>query len=131
LAEYCAVHPARLKGAAMLPNRGPIEWAIKEAERAAKLGLVTAMLPAWGDDRPFNLADWDDLWAALQDLTLVASMHLSGREPYRIAHGAGARGINVGVVKFAMYDTVMRLIWGGAPMRFPKLKWSMVEGGTG
>jgi predicted TIM-barrel fold metal-dependent hydrolase len=58
-------------------------------------------------------------------------MHLSGREPYGIAHGPGAGGINVGVVKFAMYDTVMRIIWGGAPMRFPKLKWSMVEGGTG
>ena len=44
---------------------------------------------------------------------------------------AGAGGINVGVVKFGMYDTVMRLIWGGAPTRFPKLKWSMVEGGIG
>ena len=131
LAEYCAVHPQRLKGAAMLPNRGPIEWAVKEAERAAKLGLVTVMLPAWVDDRAFNLPDWDGLWAALQDLNLVASMHLSGREPYGIAHGPGAGGINVGVIKFMMYDTVMRIIWGGAPMRFPKLKWSMVEGGIG
>src|SRR5207245_11500289 len=62
---------------------------------------------------------------------MVASMHLSGREPYGIAHGPGAGGINVGVVKFGMTDTVMRLIWGGAPLRFPKLKWSMVEGGIG
>jgi uncharacterized protein len=131
LAEYCAVHPQRLKGAAMLPNRGPIEWAVKEAERAAKLGLATIMLPAWVDDRAYNLPEWDQLWAALQDLNLVASMHLSGREPYGIAHGPGAGGINVGVVKFGMTDTIMRLIWGGAPMRFPKLKWSMVEGGIG
>jgi predicted TIM-barrel fold metal-dependent hydrolase len=37
LAEYCSVHPQRLKGAAMLPNRGPIENAVKEAQRAAIL----------------------------------------------------------------------------------------------
>ena len=131
LAEFCSVHPKRLKGAAMVPNRGPIEWAVKEAERVAKMGLATVMLPAWVDDRPFNLPEWDALWAAVQDLNLVASMHLSGREPYGIAHGPGAGGINVGVIKFGMYDTVMRIIWGGAPMRFPKLKWSMVEGGIG
>jgi len=131
LAEYCSVHPARLKGAALLPNRGPIEWAVSEAERAAKMGLVTAMLPSFMDDRAYNLPEWDRLWAALQDMNIVASMHLCGREPYGIAHGPGAGGINVGVIKFGMYDTVMRLIWGGAPMRFPKLKWSMVEGGIG
>lgn len=51
LAEYCWVHPQRLKGAAMLPNRGPIENAVKEAQRAAKLGFSTIMLPAWVDDR--------------------------------------------------------------------------------
>jgi predicted TIM-barrel fold metal-dependent hydrolase len=131
LAEYCAVHPARLKGAAMLPNRGPIEWAVEEAQRAAGRGLTTVMLPSFMDDRPYNLAEWDTLWAALQDLGLIASMHLCGREPYGIAHGPGAGGINVGVIKFGMYDTVLRLIWSGAPMRFPKLKWSMVEGGIG
>jgi len=131
LAEYCSAHPARLKGAAMLPNRGSIDAAIKEAERTAKLGLATVMLPAWVDDRPYNLPEWDKLWAALQDLGLIASIHLCGREPYGIAHGPGAGGINVGVVKFGMYDTLMRIIWGGAPERFPKLKWSLVEGGIG
>jgi predicted TIM-barrel fold metal-dependent hydrolase len=95
------------------------------------MGLVTIMLPAWVDDRAYNLPEWDQLWAALQDLNMVASMHLRGREPYGIAHGPGAGGINVGVVKFGMTDTIMRLIWGGAPTRFPKLKWSMVEGGIG
>ena len=76
LAEYCSVHPARLKGAALLPNRGLIEWAVSEAERAAKMGLVTAMLPSFMDDRAYNLPEWDRLWAALQDMNIVASMHL-------------------------------------------------------
>lgn len=131
LAEFCAAAPARLKGAALIPNRGPIQWAIKESERAARLGLVTVMLPSFCDDRPYNSPQWDELWAALQDLGLIASMHLCGREPFGLAHGAGAGGINVGIIKFGMYETLMHLVWGGAPMRFPKLKWCLVEGGIG
>jgi hypothetical protein len=106
-----------------------IEWAVSEAEQAAKMGLVTAMLPSFMDDRAYNLPEWDRSWAALQDMNIVASMHLCGREPYGIAHGPGAGGINVGVIKFGMYDTVMRLIWGGAPMRFqrPSFGWSHAE----
>src|SRR5260370_7395507 len=83
------------------------------------------------DDRAYNLPEWDRLWDALQDMNIVASMHICGREPYGIAQGPSAGGINVGVIKFGMYDTVMRLIWGGAPMGFHKLKLSMVEGGIG
>ena len=132
LAEYCAVHPHRLKGAAMLPNRGPIEWAVKEAQRAAKLGLATVMLPAWVDDRAYNLPDWDALWAALQDLQ-PGRQHASER-PRAVWHRArpGRRRNQRRRDQVRACTTpCMRLIWGGAPMRFPKLKWSMVEGGIG
>ncbi len=131
IAEFCSPYPDRLKGAAMLPNRGPIEWAVAEAERVAKLGLTVVMLPAWCDDRPYNLPAWDPLWAALQDLGLTASFHLCGREPFGRAHGPGAGGINVGTIKFEMHDTLMRLIWSGVPLRFPRVKWVLVEGGIG
>jgi len=55
LAEYCQPYPDRLKGVGMIPCRGPVEWAIAETERCAKLGLVSVMLPAWADDQPYNL----------------------------------------------------------------------------
>jgi len=131
LAEFCATAPDRLKGVAMLPNRGPVQWAIDEAERAAKLGHVGVMLPSWNDDRPYNLADWDPLWAALQDLDLVVSIHICGRQPFGKAHGPGAGGIIIGLLRAEMADPLLRLIWGGAPVRFPRLKWALVESGIG
>src|SRR5262249_34709669 len=131
LAEFCRPYPDRLKGVGLIPCRGPVGWAVAETERCAKLGLVSVMLPAWVDDQPYNMPDWDPLWAALQDMGLVASMHIGGREPFGRAHGPGAGGIIIGVVKFEMNDTLQRLIWGGAPVRFPKLKWALVESGIG
>jgi len=131
LAEFCSAYPDRLKGAGMVPNRGPIEWAVAEAERVAKLGFVSIMLPAWTDDRPYNLPDWDPLWAALQDMNLVAGIHIGGREPVGKAHGPGAGGIILCLLRSEMCDPLLRIIWGGAPMRFPKLKWALVESGIG
>jgi predicted TIM-barrel fold metal-dependent hydrolase len=131
LGEFCATAPDRLKGVAMLPCRGPVEWAVEEAERAAKLGHASVMLPAWSDDRPYNLPDWDPLWAALQDMGLVASIHIGGRQPFGKAHGPGAGGIIVGLLRIEMADPLLRLIWGGAPVRFPRLKWALVESGIG
>ena len=131
LAEFCGAAPDRLKGAAMLPNRGPVEWAIAEAERAAKLGHVSVVLPGWNDDRPYNLAEWDPLWAALQDMDMVVSIHIGGREPFGKAHGPGAGGIIIGLLRIEMADPLLRLIWGGAPVRFPRLRWALVESGIG
>lgn len=131
LAEHCRAHPQRLKGAAILPDSGAIEWAVAEAQRAANLGLTTVCLPSTSTGESYNLPYWDPLWAALQDLNLVAGMHLGGVEPFGQAHGPGAGGINISAIKFDTANTLRHLVWGGAPMRFPKLKWALVEGGIG
>ena len=131
LAEFCGAYPERLKGVAMLPNRGPIDWAISEAERAVKLGFESVMLPAWNDDVPYNLPDWDPLWATLQDMGVVASIHIGGRETYGKAHGPGAGGIIISQLRIEMSDPLLRLIWGGAAARFPDMRWALVESGIG
>ena len=43
LAEFCRTDPARLKGIAMI-NLDDVQDGIKELERAARLGLVGAMI---------------------------------------------------------------------------------------
>jgi len=131
LAEFCSAHPDRLKGTAMLPNRGPVDWAVAEAARTAKLGLVGVTLPAWNDELPFNMPDWDPLWAALQDLNLVGSIHIGGRDPFGKFKGPGAGGSIITMMRVEMAEPLMILIWGGAPMRFPKMRWALVESGTG
>ena len=39
LAQFCGGDPKRLVGSGIVPMRGPVEWAIAEAERCAKTGL--------------------------------------------------------------------------------------------
>lgn len=131
LAEFCNAHPDRLKGAAILPTRGPIEWAVAEAERAEKLGLGSVMLPAWCDHRPYNQPIWDTLWARLEEMNMLCNFHLGGGIFPSHIRGPGASGVLVCAGKMNLNEPMQLVIWGGAPVRFPKMRWSIVEGGIG
>ena len=133
LNEYCAAYPKRLRGAAMLPIRGPIENAVAEARRVANMpGIACVMMSCWVPDRPYNSPEWDPLWAALQDLGLVCCLHLgSGKQTFGRAGGPGAGGIIHCTLKFEVNEALQQIVWGGAPMRFPELTWGIVEGGIG
>jgi predicted TIM-barrel fold metal-dependent hydrolase len=80
LAEFCSVAPRRLIGAGLLPLRGPIEWAVEEAQRCARLGMPSVLVPAGAPKRSFNDPYWQPLWSELQDLNLVVAMHAGGAE---------------------------------------------------
>ena len=131
LSEFCGAHPDRLKGAAILPTRGPIEWAVAEAERAEKLGLGSVMLPAWCDHRPYNQPIWDALWARLEEMNMLCNFHLGGGIFPSHIRGPGASGVLVCAGKMNLNEPMQLVIWGGAPVRFPKMRWSIVEGGIG
>jgi predicted TIM-barrel fold metal-dependent hydrolase len=64
-------------------------------------------------------------------MDLVVSIHIGGRQPFGKAHGPGAGGIIIGLLRIEMADPLLRLIWGGAPVRFPRLRWALVESGIG
>ena len=132
LLEFCGAHPDRLKGMAMLPTKGPIEWAVQEIDRCLAKGATGFMLPAFSPERQYNLGIWDTVWARLEEAGKVATFHLGGdtSEIYGRSHGPGAGGI-ICAVKFFMNETMQQVIWGGAPMRFPKMRWSLCEGGIG
>ncbi|MEL0083400.1 MAG: amidohydrolase family protein [Gammaproteobacteria bacterium] len=131
LSEFCGAHPDRLKGAAILPTRGPIEWAVAEAERAEKLGLGSVMLPAWCDHRPYNQPIWDTLWARLEEMNMLCNFHLGGGIFPSHIRGPGASGVLVCAGKMNLNEPMQLVIWGGAPQRFPKMRWSIVEGVLG
>jgi len=133
LNEFCSPYPKRLRGAAMLPATGPIENAVSEARRAARMpGIGAVVMSTWVPSRPYNSPEWDPLWAALQDLNLVCCLHLgAGKDLFGTAHGPGAGGIIVCTLKMAVNEALQELVWGGAPMRFPKLTWGLIEGGIG
>lgn len=132
LSEFCAPAPARLLGTALLPMRGPIEWAIEEAERAAKQGLRLVMIPTEIPNHSYGEPEYARLWATLQDLGLILTLHVGTDEPFILK--AGRLGIPKTFVDTkicSMQRAMADLIWGAVPQRYPQLRIVMVEAGIG
>ena len=135
LSEFCAAAPERLIGAGFLPMKGPMEWAIEEAQRIArKPGLRSISIPAEVADRSYRHAEFDLLWEVLQDIGLPVSIHsgTSTGEPFatkfeRLGMGMGVVNTKISLPMHALAD----LIWGAVPCRYPKLRFVIVEGGIG
>ena len=55
VSEFCSADSARFLGAAVIPMRGPIELAVKETQRAAKLtGIKTLSIPTTMASRHYS-----------------------------------------------------------------------------
>ena len=113
--------------------------AIAEVQRCAKLGFRGLSLPCkpiWGPpdhEAPnYNLPEFDDLWACIQDVDLPITFHVStGRDP-RTSRGNGGAVINYAVHSLApTMEPVANLCASGAIERFPKLRFGTIEAGIG
>src|ERR1700686_5020681 len=88
LAEFCRTDPARLKGIAMI-NLDDVQDAIKELERAPRLGLSGAMITEYpAEDRRYDQPEYEPFWAAAAALDLPLSLHTATRRQGKI-RGAG------------------------------------------
>ena len=136
LAEFCAVAPDRLIGAALLTTKGPIEWSIAEANRVAKMGFRSVHIPVDNVEHPYGIPDgyYEKFWATLQDLGLIVACHASSST----IDGSCVAGFQPGTP--VMYQTSLirmqpqtlgNFIGGAICQRFPDLKIVMVECGTG
>jgi uncharacterized protein len=132
LAEFCADAPKRLLGAGMVPLRGPIEWAIAEAERCAKLGLRGLMIPALKRNPSYHEPVFDRFWAALEEIGLPIGVH-SGAEDAPLGFPRDVPFfLSVCHNKmFMMQQSLALLISSAVPQRFRKLRFVIVEGGIG
>ncbi len=134
ISEFCSAAPDRLLGSALLPMRGPVEWAVEEAERIAGMkGIRTVLIPA-EVERSYAHADYNPMWDALQDIGLPVSTHSgtgTGEAIFakidRLGTGLGVTDNKVLQPMRAMAD----LIWGAVPQRYPQLRFVVVEGGIG
>ena len=130
LAEFCRVDPGRLKGIAMI-NLDDVRDGVAELERAARLGLVGAMIAEYPpDDRRYDSAEYEPFWAAAQDLGMPLSLHTATRR----------LGINAGAAPHTIRDASRRatkaflpaislcdMIFSGVFERHPRLKVAVVE----
>lgn len=134
VSEFCATNPAVFLGAVMVPMRGPVAWAVEEAQRVAKLpGVKTISIPTTMVDRPYSSPEYEPLWAALEEIGMPISIHI-GTTGEPIYDRFLKLGIGVGVVEAKILTgqrAVAELIWAGIPQRYPKLRPIIAEGGIG
>ena len=134
VSEFCAVAPERFLGGAMVPMRGPVEWAVEEAYRAAKLpGIKTISIPTTMVGRPYSRPEYEPLWAALEEIDYPVSIHI-GTTGEPVYDNFVKLGIGVGVVQAKIVTGELgmaELIWAGIPQRYPKLRFIIAEAGIG
>jgi len=140
LAEFCAAAPQRLVGVGILPIGGPIEWAIEESERMAKMNLKSVLLPADTPNRPWWDPYYVPLWEALSSLGLPVAFHNTATEQF-LSPTEKAAGIslamrvgNYGIVETKIGNQMRSLtclLGSAVPQRYPNLQFVIAEGGIG
>lgn len=128
LAEYCSHSPKRLYGTSMI-HMEDVDWACKELERTAKLGLKSCLIncDARAEWAPYQDKKYDPFWARCQELDHPVTLHIITGNEVDLFTLHGADRINVprstiGVFAEAGPVLANEFIFGGILDRFPKLK---------
>jgi predicted TIM-barrel fold metal-dependent hydrolase len=133
LHEFCQADPARLKAVALLAPQD-LDASVAELGRAvSELGCVAAMLPTHIPLRPdWGHRYWDPLYAEAERLDVALSFH------HKSVHGEITdqrfhNFITVHTVGHPIEQmmSLTSVIIGGVMERFPKLRFSFLEGGVG
>ena len=136
--ETFAAYNDRLAPMAAIAT-GEITGAIAEVQRAAILGfkgLTLPCKPVWGPPDHahvnYNLPLFDPLWAAIVEVDLPITFHVStGRDP-RTARGNGGAIINYAAHSLApTMEPLINLCSSGVIERFPTLRFGSIEAGIG
>jgi predicted TIM-barrel fold metal-dependent hydrolase len=112
--------------------RGPVEWAIAEAERCAKTGLRSSLIPAVKHKPSYHEPVYDKMWAAFEELNLPISVHSGADdEPLALETGIPLHAQVCDNKMFMMQRSLALLVTSAVPQRFSKLRFVIVEGGIG
>jgi len=127
IAEFCAQHPLRRIGVAIVPMLYDVDAAVAEVEWAHEHGLKGILIPAlMGDHDAYNHPKYYPVWRACEQRGMVVHNH-SGPAPDYDFQLPGAMGIFL--VEFAWWAArpLWHLIFGGVFEEFPKLKYCLTE----
>jgi predicted TIM-barrel fold metal-dependent hydrolase len=135
LAEFCAAHPDRLKGLAVILT-DDVEAGARELERCVGLGLVGGTIPIRPlPDMPYDSPDYDRLWATAEALGVPLTMHISSQRNPPAAPGQ-EKTVSLLTTKgrfgtaandALMRDSLTEMVYGGVFERFPGLRVGSVE----
>jgi predicted TIM-barrel fold metal-dependent hydrolase len=135
LEEWCGAAPGRYIPLVLIPLWDP-ELAAKELERCAAKGATTFAfsenpaplgLPTIHDQDRY----WDPVFAAANELEMVASMHVgsSSQVPHIAPDAPFLANLTWGAVRTS--GAMLSWIFSGMFQRFPKLKIALSEGEIG
>ena len=133
LIEHCSQDPKRLLGTAMIYMEN-VDWAVKELERAAKNGLVQAIIncDARPDWEPYRSPEYDPFWAKAEELDMPVVLHIitgNARDSFTFHGKERENGPRAGWGIFTEAGAVLsnEFIFGGILDRFPNLKVVLSE----
>jgi predicted TIM-barrel fold metal-dependent hydrolase len=139
LVEWCSADADRLKGVAAMPF-WDVEASVKEIQRCADLGYRAILMCNQPQDHGQPLLrdrHWDPYWAAAQECGMTVSFHVGGGELSEVTNDPANIGFKANFARasvLAFVDnakSMLDLITGGVPHRFPDLKLVSVESGVG
>lgn len=127
LAQFCAQHPERHCGVALLPVTAEPAEVIAEIQHAKESGLGALLIPAmWCANAPYHDRSYDPVWAAAAEAGLPLLTH-SGATP---RHEYGDHlGIYVTEVTWWPARPLWFLLWSGVFERHPALRFGIAESG--
>lgn len=135
-AELFGGHRDRFAPVAIVPVEDVGE-AVREVERAARLGYRAVKIPITNARRPYNLPVYEPLWAACAAHRVVLSLHAFSNAVDTYPEDWGeeeGRGGALNHMAMSMADgqsPVSLLISSGALQRHPDLRFVVVECGAG
>jgi len=135
LYDFCQTDPARMKVAAALPQNDPKE-AVREARRAVnELGAVGVyMRPNFVNGVTFHAADYQELWATLEELNVPVGFHEGTGSIYRqdgSEFGDNRLMLHACSHPMGMIKAMISMICGGVFENFPKLRAAYLEANAG
>jgi len=131
-ADYCSYAPERLIGLGLVSLDSP-ESGVDELKRlAAKELRGAAIWSAAPDHRPYHHPDYDNFWAAAQDLDLPLSLHVSTSwKGNTVDFATGNAALPFATMHQEAEQSIAQLVLGGVLQRFPKLKIVSAENDAG
>ena len=127
-------YPDKLKGTGLI-NLDDVEDGVSEVERCAKMGLAVAVIPCYtSEERPYDLPEFEPLWAAAQDVGIPLAMHGGTTRP-----GPGRMGVFAtdgftgstsafrATQDYWVRRSAAQMIFGGVFERNPRLMVGVVE----
>ncbi len=142
LAELVSQAPDRRLGLACIPVLWDIDQSVREIRLAKENGLTGGIVipPMWGSLPAYHHPRYDPIWEVCQDLDMPIHVHI-GPSPIQEYFGPmkemqsgtgpdlkGAMGAYLSEVVFWSSRSITFMIWAGVFERYPKLKFSIVEG---